>query len=110
MPQSFDSPTASLPLTDIVKKHGGAVRISGGRNTSYQKMAEELMSQMEIDRHRAAAVGQSLNAMLEQYQVAQASIKRLQVAQEETRAQTQRLLEFHAEQDAADENTDTKGE
>ena len=110
MPQSFDSPTASLPIADIVKKYGGAVRISGARNTSYQKMAEELSAQLEMERHRSAAVGQSLNAMLEQYQVAAASIKRLQVAQEETRAQTQRLLEFHAEQDAADESTDTKGE
>lgn len=108
MSQSTD-PTVSLPLTDIVKKYGGTVTISGGRKTSYQKMAEELMAQMEIDRHRAAAVSQSLNAMLEQYQVAQASIRRLQAAQEETRAHTQKLLDFRAEQDAA-EGTDTKGE
>lgn len=104
--------TKSAPSTDpltelhgvgkILEKHGARLEVHGHRGISHKEMFEELLNEMEAEKHRTAVVQANLNAILNQYQVTSQSLKALQQRHEEVVAKAQRNL-----LDAADD-TDTQ--
>lgn len=98
------------PVKDILKRHGASLHIKGARGSSHKAIAEELLAELETEKYRSGVVQNNLNAILNQYQVAAASVKALQVAHEDlTRKYNQRLLELKSETNGHDEDNGTEG-
>jgi predicted nucleic acid-binding Zn-ribbon protein len=90
-------------VTKILDKHGARLEVHGGRGISHKQMFEELLGEMEAEKHRTAVVQANLNAILNQYQVTSQSLKALQQRHEEVVAKAQRNL-----LDATNDDTDTQ--
>jgi hypothetical protein len=100
-------PTTGEPLLNILKKHNTKLQLHGIRGGSYKEMAEDLVTQLEMERHRTNAVVSNLNAILNQYQVTAASLRQLQQSQEQTVSKAQQALLDLGTQDE-DIDPDTK--
>jgi hypothetical protein len=110
-PPDARDPQDKAPITDILKRHGAALHIKGSRTSSHKAIAEDLLAELETEKYRSAVVQNNLNAILNQYQVAAASVKNLQAGYEElSRKYQQKLLELNkAEANGNADETETEG-
>lgn len=80
------------PVAKILAKHGAKLKFTGGRDSSYKEIAEELLVQLEAERYRTSAVQNNLSAILNQYQVTAASVKAMQARQDEMLQKLQKAM------------------
>lgn len=92
------NPLDKSPVKDILARHGASLHVKGARGSSHKAIAEELIAELETEKYRGAVVQNNLNAILNQYQVAAASVKNLQAAYEElSHKYQQKLLDIKNE-------------
>lgn len=109
-PQPSTDPVDKSPVKDILAKHGATLHIKGGRSSSHKAIAEELLAELETEKYRGAVVQNNLNAILNQYQVAAASVKALQASYEDlSRKYQQKMLDLKDENGTSADDTDTEG-
>lgn len=100
-------PIQSSSVTDILNRHGAALRIHGARGSSHKAIAEELIAELNTERHRTSAVQNNLNAILNQWQTTSASLKALQARNEELYVEYQKKLDELKRLEATNGNDDT---
>lgn len=104
-----DSATSSS-VTDILNRHGAKLSIHGARGSSHKAIAEDLIAELNVEKHRTSAVQNNLNAILNQWQTTSANLKALQNSHEElVQKYQQRLLELKNEPNGNADDTDTEG-
>jgi hypothetical protein len=99
------------PVKDILKRHGASIQIKGARGSSHKAIAEDLLAELETEKYRGAVVQNNLNAILNQYQVAAASVKALQASYEDlSRKYQQKMQELkQLENGHGADDTETTG-
>ena len=106
----------NVPASDILEQHKVKLNFKSvpGERAKYKALAESLYAEVEIQKHRMAAIAGSLNAAFSNYQAASQGLKQLQAGQAELAARLEAFGAQFAANGIAEateaEGTETKGE